>query len=157
MTRRSALGPRAGAVKTSVCSCGQSLPVTVLFMNRRRSSRMFLAADLGELSQQMRAYGSGCTAALTALVLHNRRARIELSRRVVVGIIRLSSIGKRTNDDPVLPSGLIAREYLGMLLGPWLYLKARHNLRRSANQESPAHQAEHDRCPHTTSNQSRDQ
>ena len=94
-------------------------------------------AELGDLSRQMRAYGSGCTAALTALVLHNRQARIELPRRAAVGIIRLSSIGQRTKDDPALPSGLIAREYLGMLLGPWLYLKARHSLRRSANQEPP--------------------
>jgi GT2 family glycosyltransferase len=90
-------------------------------------------AELSELSKQMVAYGSGCTAALTAIVLHNPRARLELLPRIASGAIRIVSIGNRTRDNPTLPSGLITRELGGMLLGPWLYLKGRRNLRRLAD------------------------
>jgi GT2 family glycosyltransferase len=91
-------------------------------------------AELGALSKQMRNYGSGCTAALTALMLRNRRARLELPSKVVVGITRVAAVGDRTKDDPALPSGLLRRERVGMMLGPWLYLRARRSVRRSAKQ-----------------------
>jgi GT2 family glycosyltransferase len=86
--------------------------------------------ELSELSKQMVAYGSGCTAALTAIMLHNRRARLELPSRVAIGAMRIASIGSRTRGNSTLPSGLITREVGGMLLGPWLYLKGRRRLRR---------------------------
>ena len=95
-------------------------------------------ADLTDLSRQMWAYGAGCTAALTAVVLRHRRARVEIARKAIVGVVRLASIGKRTGDDPALPSGLIGREYRGMLLGPWLYLRAYPGSRRSARLPSSA-------------------
>ena len=94
-------------------------------------------ADLTDLSRQMWAYGTGCTAALTAVVLRHRRARVEIARKAIVGVVRLASIGKRTSDDPALPSGLIGREYRGMLLGPWLYLRAYRGSRRSARLALP--------------------
>jgi glycosyltransferase involved in cell wall biosynthesis len=89
-------------------------------------------SGLDELSKQMTAYGSGCTAALTAVMLCNRRARLELLSRAVSGVVRIASIGDRTKDNPALPSGLIRREFWGMLFGPWLYLKGRRRLRQLA-------------------------
>jgi GT2 family glycosyltransferase len=89
--------------------------------------------ELGELSKQMVAYGSGCTAALTAIVLHNPRARLELVPKIASGVMRIVSIGNRTRGNPTLPSGLITRELGGMLLGPWLYLKSRRKLRELAD------------------------
>jgi GT2 family glycosyltransferase len=94
-------------------------------------------ANLTDLSRQMYGYGVGCTAALTAVVLRNRRARIEIPRKAIVGLVRLASIGERVSD-PTLPSGLITREYRGMLLGPWLYLVAYRRARRSARRSSSA-------------------
>jgi len=89
-------------------------------------------ASLQDLSRQMLAYGSGCTAALTALLLRSGRARRELPAKIVVGAIRVSAIGDRTKDNPVLPTGLARREFRGMALGPWLYVKGRRRLRRQA-------------------------
>lgn len=89
-------------------------------------------ASLDGLSRQMLAYGSGCTAALTALLLRNGRARRELPAKVLIGAVRVASIGDRTKDNPVLPTGLIRREFQGMVLGPWLYVKGRLRLRRRA-------------------------
>lgn len=90
----------------------------------------FHRADLAALSRQMVAYGSGCTAALTAAVVRSRRARAELPSRVARGIMRIFTLNSRVSDNPTLPSGLMAREVGGMLLGPWLYWKGRRNLRR---------------------------
>jgi hypothetical protein len=80
----------------------------------------------------MRSYGSGCTAQLTALLLRSGKARRELPVKVVRGATRVAAIGERTSDNPVLPTGLIRREYLGMALGPWLYLRGRFRRRRPA-------------------------
>ena len=88
-------------------------------------------AELSDLEKQMGTYGSGATAALTALVLRNRRARYELLSKLIIGAVRILAIGKRTKDQPTLPSGLVGKELRGMTRGPWLYLKARHKLRRS--------------------------
>ena len=64
--------------------------------------------NLHDLSRQMLAYGSGCTAALTALLLRSGKARRELPAKIVAGAIRVSAIGDRTKDNPVLP-GLAKR------------------------------------------------
>jgi len=92
-------------------------------------------SEFSELSKQMKSYGSGCTAALTAIVVNNSRARLELPPKIVNGVIRVFRISNQVREDPVLPSasGLMAREIGGMLLGPWLYFKGRRNLRRLAN------------------------
>jgi cellulose synthase/poly-beta-1,6-N-acetylglucosamine synthase-like glycosyltransferase len=93
-------------------------------------------ADLGDLAGQMRTYGSGCTAALTAVLLRNRRARLELPRKILAGATRIAKVGERTKDDLSLPSGLLAEELRGMVYGPWLYLQSRFRLRRSAARTS---------------------
>jgi hypothetical protein len=78
----------------------------------------------------MRAYGSGCTAALTAITMADARARRELPPKVVSGMTRMLKLSGGVRDNPTLPSGLIRREVGGFLVGPWLYLKGRRNLRR---------------------------
>jgi GT2 family glycosyltransferase len=97
-------------------------PSAIIWHNHR--------ASLDGLSKQMRSYGSGCTAQLTALLLRSGKARRELPVKVVRGATRVAAIGERTSDNPVLPTGLIRREYLGMALGPWLYLRGRFRRRR---------------------------
>lgn len=87
-------------------------------------------ASLAELSRQMRAYGSGCTAALTAIVMADARARRELPTKVISGVARMLKLSSGVRDNPTLPSGLIKREAVGFLLGPRLYMKGRRNLRR---------------------------
>lgn len=90
----------------------------------------FHRTDLAELTRQMRAYGSGCTAALVAIVLHVPRARRELPPRIVRGVLRIFTLNDRVKDNPTLPAGLMGREIGGMLIGPQLYLKGRRRLRR---------------------------
>jgi len=87
-------------------------------------------ASLADLSRQMRAYGSGCTAALTAIIMADARARRELPPRVISGVARMLKLSSGVRDNPTLPSGLIQREVGGFFVGPWLYLKGRRNLRR---------------------------
>ena len=87
-------------------------------------------ATLEALSRQMRAYGSGCTAALTAIVLDSPRARRELPPKVIKGIRHMMNLSSGVRDTPTLPSGLITREVGGLIIGPWLYLKGRRSLRR---------------------------
>ena len=89
----------------------------------------FHRTDLSELTRQMRAYGSGCTAALTAIVMKNPRSRLELPPRIAGGVLRIFTLSDRVRDNPALPSGLMRREIGGMLVGPWLYLKGRRALR----------------------------
>ena len=84
--------------------------------------------DLTELTRQMRAYGTGNTAALFALVLRLPRARRELPLRIVHGILRIFTLNDRVKDNPTLPQGLMHREVQGLLIGPWLYLKSRRRI-----------------------------
>jgi GT2 family glycosyltransferase len=85
--------------------------------------------DLAELTRQMKAYGSGLTAALTAIAAKNRRARLEIPLRAARGVLRIFTLNDRVKDNPTLPSGLMRQELIGMLRGPWLYLKGRHGAR----------------------------
>lgn len=87
-------------------------------------------AGVAELSEQMFAYGTGCTAALTALAWENRRARRELPSKVGCGLLRMLNLSSRVRGNPTLPSGLIRREVSGLMAGPWLYLQGRRHLRR---------------------------
>jgi GT2 family glycosyltransferase len=85
--------------------------------------------DLEELTRQMKAYGSGLTAALTAMAVKNRRARLEIPARAARGILRVFTLNDRVKDNPSLPPGLMRQELIGMLWGPWLYVKGRHGAR----------------------------
>ncbi|MGH3166053.1 MAG: glycosyltransferase, partial [Trebonia sp.] len=85
--------------------------------------------DLAELTRQMGAYGSGCTAALTAMMVNSGRARFEIPARIGRGVLRIFTLNNRIRDNPALPSGLMRRELAGMLRGPGLYLKGRRALR----------------------------
>lgn len=84
--------------------------------------------ELGELTKQMRAYGTGNTAALTAILLRVPRARRELPLRVLYGMLRVLTLNDRVKDNPTLPQGLMGREVRGLLVGPWLYLKGRRRI-----------------------------
>jgi len=86
--------------------------------------------DLAELTDQMLRYGSGCTAALTAIVMRVPRARRELPLRLLSGMLRIFTLNDRVKDNPSLPEGLMSREFRGLLLGPWFYLRSRRRLRR---------------------------
>jgi GT2 family glycosyltransferase len=89
--------------------------------------------DFAELADQMLRYGTGCTAALAAIVLRVPRARWELPPRIVRGALRVLTLNDRVKDNPTLPPGLMKREFRGLLLGPLYYRKARRELRRQAS------------------------
>ena len=80
----------------------------------------------------MRAYGSGCTAALIAIFLEDARARRELPSKVVIGMTHMHKLRSGVRDNPTLPSGLIKQRLPGSL-GPRLYFKGRRNLRKLAD------------------------
>jgi len=92
----------------------------------------FHRIDPAELADQMRRYGTGCTAALAAVVLRVPRARRELPARVVRGALRILTLNDRVKDNESLPTGLMSTEIRGLLVGPLLYLKARRLLKRRA-------------------------
>jgi glycosyltransferase involved in cell wall biosynthesis len=84
--------------------------------------------DLAELTRQMRAYGTGNTAALAAIMLRVPRARREVPMRIAHGVLRIFTLNDRVKDNPTLPGGLMATEIRGLLAGPWLYLKGRRRI-----------------------------
>lgn len=88
-------------------------------------------SELSELERQMKAYGSGLTAAITAIVLKEPRARREVPSRVLSGVLHVFTLRDRVSNNATLPSGLMTRDVLGMLNGPRLYFKGRYSLRRS--------------------------
>ena len=55
----------------------------------RLAYEVALESDSPELTRQMRAYGSGCTAALTAILVDRPRARRELPPKVIAGVARM--------------------------------------------------------------------
>jgi hypothetical protein len=87
-------------------------------------------ADFAALSKQMRAYGTGLTAALIAIILQSARARRELPSKVLKGVAHMAKLQDGVQTNQTLPAGLVRREVFGYFLGPWLYLKGRRNLRR---------------------------
>jgi len=86
--------------------------------------------SLDELSRQMRTYGSGFTAALIAILLTSPRARRELPAKAVISFFRMFRLMSRVQTESGVSATPIQREIGGQLLGPWLYLKGRRNLRR---------------------------
>jgi O-antigen biosynthesis protein len=93
-------------------------------------------AQLSQLSRQMTAYGSGCTAALTAMVMRDPQVFLKLAARIARGVQRIAVIGRRVQGNPALPSGLMLREVCGMVAGPGLYVKGRRRLRRQRRRET---------------------
>lgn len=91
-------------------------------------------ASLNELSKQMRAYGTGFTAALTAIVWASPRARRELPAKVAASVVRMFRLMSKVQSDSAVSAVPIKREIGGQLLGPLLYLKGRRNLRRLARE-----------------------
>jgi GT2 family glycosyltransferase len=94
-------------------------------------------SDLSELEKQMRSYGSGTTASVTAVLFKSTRARREVPSKVLGGFIHALGLRKRVSNNDTLPAGLMAREMRGMLTGPWLYLKGRSKLRREGCRSIP--------------------
>jgi GT2 family glycosyltransferase len=86
--------------------------------------------ELAALSKQIRAYGSGCTAALTAIIMQSARARRELPTKVLRGFTHMVKLQGGVRKNETLPSGLVKREAIGFFMGPWLYVKSRRSLRR---------------------------
>ena len=87
-------------------------------------------SDLAALSKQMRAYGTGCTAALTAIFLDSAKARRELPTKIIKGVLHMFKLTDGVREDRSLPGGLVKREFVGLALGPLLYLKGRRGLRK---------------------------
>jgi GT2 family glycosyltransferase len=86
-------------------------------------------AILDELSKQMRSYGSGFTAALVAIMLASPRARRELPAKVAGGLVRMFRLMNRMQGDSTIAAVPVKREFGGQVMGPWLYLRGRWNLR----------------------------
>lgn len=86
--------------------------------------------DLSELKRQMRAYGSGCTAALTAILLGDARARRDLPSNILAGVAHMRKQSSTVRNERTLLSRLMRQEISGLVAGPALYLKGRRNLRR---------------------------
>lgn len=95
-------------------------------------------ASLNELSKQMRAYGAGFTAALTAIMWANRRARRELPAKVVGGLVRMFRLMNKLQDDSAVSAVPVKREFGGQVIGPWLYLRGRWNLRGLIREYAPS-------------------
>ena len=82
--------------------------------------------DLESLSDQLYGYGTGLTAYLVKHALTARGFR-QISRSVVRGL--RYSRGKHTESlDAGIDPALLRRERVGMLHGPWLYLRARRKV-----------------------------
>lgn len=86
---------------------------------------------LAALSKQMRAYGSGVTAGLTAIMVQSARARREIPTKALKGVAHMAKLQSGVQTNKTVPSGLIKHEVIGLVMGPWLYAKSRRNLRRS--------------------------
>lgn len=96
-------------------------------------------ADWTSLERQMFGYGSGLTASLTKFLLR-RHSRWQLLRRVPFGLMKLRgsrSIDEAANDAVRPPARVVWQERLGLLAGPYLYLRARAATRRGARAIRP--------------------
>lgn len=92
--------------------------------------------SMDALERQMFGYGAGLTAYLTRAVLRNPGCAPAMLSRMP-GAVRhaLSSDSAKNSGKGVdFPARLTRRERVGMLAGPWLYLRSRHRARRSGNQ-----------------------
>jgi glycosyltransferase involved in cell wall biosynthesis len=94
-------------------------------------------ADEQSLLKQMYGYGTGLTAYLTKLMMHNA-TRNQLLRRVPAGLMKIAQIRNQTNerlgDTVAAPAGAMRREFTGYLAGPVLYFRARRALHADARE-----------------------
>lgn len=110
-----------------------------LFLRIVRSGRVLTyqpAALVWHLHRRERAnlekvvgdYGMAITAVLTRTILSDPRAAVEIARRIPPGLIYLLSARspKNANHGIDYPARLRAAELLGVLRGPFGYLKSRH-------------------------------
>jgi len=91
-------------------------------------------ATLADLERQIRGYGVGFTAMLTAITARDPRHVVGLAAVVPAWLrsLRDPSSAKRVNRDADYPPGLGRLELRGMLAGPSAYLRARRMQRRWA-------------------------
>jgi glycosyltransferase involved in cell wall biosynthesis len=96
-------------------------------------------SDAGALSEQVRNYGSGLSAMITKHLLLDTPSRIRILRRVLPGLRHLFSAdsAKNVRKSPGFPSALTRLELIGLIRGPWLYLRGRATLRRSPDLALP--------------------
>lgn len=89
------------------------------------------------LRTQMYRYGVGLSATITRWMLTDSRARRYIMRRIPSGIRHLfsPSSAKNMNKDGLFPRQLTLLEYLGILLGPMLYVKSRRVVRMRDRQQ----------------------
>lgn len=86
-------------------------------------------AEVAALSKQMFTYGSGLTAFL-AKYLINPRTGFKILKAVPAGVRKAANFSGQSNSAAVsLPRGVAYRELVGMASGPFLYAKARWQLR----------------------------
>ena len=84
-------------------------------------------ADDDALLTQLFGYGTGFSAYLTKIIAQ-RSTRWDVLRRIPIGVIRMASIQKDTQDrltaGAAPPKRAWTRELAGYAAGPWLYLRA---------------------------------
>jgi GT2 family glycosyltransferase len=88
-------------------------------------TRHYHREDLDGLRAQLRAYGTGLTAAYTSLLLHDPRVMVGLLRLLPTALRDLRSPDSVRNAglDEHFPPDLMAANRRGMLAGPWAYLR----------------------------------
>ena len=68
---------------------------------------------------------------MTAIIVQSARARRELPTKVLKGVAHMAKLQSGVRTNKTVPSGLVKREVIGLVMGSWLYVKSRRNLRRS--------------------------
>ncbi len=89
-------------------------------------------ADAAALRAQIRSYGSGLSAMVTKQLVTDISEGFDIVRRVGPGLshfLRPSS-EKNNRKSPDYPFRLTLVEWMGFLLGPWLYVRGRMAVRR---------------------------
>ncbi len=93
--------------------------------------------DAETLAAQVGSYGSGLSGMITKHLLLDNASRVRIVKRAWPGVRHLlsSSSTKNARKSPAFPKHLTRTEMWGLARGPWLYLKGRRTVRRSAQQE----------------------
>jgi hypothetical protein len=99
--------------------------------------------DEAALARQVRDYGAGLSAMITKHLLVDHRHRRLIVRRIPSGLHHLfgADSEKNVRRTETFPRSLARQELIGLLSGPWRYLKGRRLLRRSIGPPLPSRQA----------------